>query len=122
MEKNDCDVCKKMQRFKNKQQSTPLLIAFIVVAIIASVFITLYMTSGSIVLKQEDNVKIELENDLDNGSTANNNIITGSNSTINGTIESKSDTGLYIMLSVIFASLIITGGIVYASKNRRDIH
>lgn len=117
--KTDCAVCKEELRAKYKHYGL-IKITCVVLLLAVSILGVLYLTDGSIgTVTEEKNIDFNIDNELDNGSTANTNINTGDNATVSGTIEQKSDIGIYIFLSVVFGSVIIVGGMIYVSKNRR---
>lgn len=115
MEEKDCKVCKKLvkEKYKNYKTWKVLAIVFIFLSVVLAV---LYFASGDMFVKEtvENNIEIE------NGNGVNeNSIITGSGSTISGTVETQSNIGIFILIGVV----ILTGGIVggcYIVSHKKD--
>lgn len=108
---SDCNVCRKM--LKAKYQAPKWLYALVLVLLMSTTVLgVLYFGEGNI----GGTTEIEINNELDNGSTAN--TVTGNNSTISGNVQVKDNSSLYIMIALIIGSIIIAGSIVYVNKNR----
>lgn len=115
MEETDCKVCKKFVKEKYKNYKIWRLTAIIFI-ILSVIFAILYFANGKVFTEKsiENNVKIE---NIDGQNE--NNVVTGDNSTISGTVETKSNIGVIIIISVLILSGGILGGcyIISSRKN-----
>lgn len=114
MDKKECEVCSKMVKEKYKHYKTwkVLAIVFICVSVL---FAVLYFASGKMFVHE----RIENNIEIDNGNGVNqNNVVTGNESTISGTVHKESNIGVIVLTCV----MILTGGIVcgcyIVSKNK----
>lgn len=115
MDNKECEVCTKMVREKYKHYKTwrNLAIVFICLTVL---FAILYFASGSMFVEETITNNIDIKNE---GSSNENNVVTGNGSTISGTITTESNIGGIIFGCV----LILTGGIVcgcYIISQKKD--
>lgn len=107
MDGSECKVCAKMvkEKYKRYKLWRNLAIIFMCFTFLLTI---LLVANCDLFVKEtvENNIKIE-NTDGENE----NNVVTGNNSTISGTIERESNIGVIIIVCV----LILTGGIVYGS-------
>lgn len=116
MDKKECEVCTKMVKEKYKHYKVWRTLA-IVFMCLTFLFAILFFANGNLFVKEtvENNIVVE------NASNENeNNIVTGSNSTISGTMQKESNIGIIIVV----CAIILSGGIVYGcyivSKKKSD--
>ena len=116
MEKKECEVCKKLvkEKYKHYRVWQALSIVFICLTVL---FAVLYFASGDMFVEEIT------ENDIvvKNGNGVNeNNIITGNDSTISGTVKSESNIGIIILVSAVILAGGIVCGCYFVSKKKND--
>lgn len=116
MEEADCKVCKKFVKEKYKNYKIWRLIAIIFI-ILSVVLAILYFANGTVFTEKsiENNIKIE---NFDGQNE--NNVVAGDNSTISGTVKTKSNIGIIIIISVLILSGGILGGCYIVSSRKNN--
>lgn len=104
MDNKECEVCAKMVKEKYKYYKTWRNLA-IVFMCLTFLFAILFFANGDLFVKETTENNIVVENTSNEND---NNIITGDNSTISGTVKTESNIGGIILASVI----ILSGGII----------
>lgn len=111
----DCEVCNKLIKEKHRNDFL-WKIACLILAVLSIVFAYLYFGSGAV--KTETEIKIDhstVENSGANGTI----IIGNEGEIVTGTIENTDYTPI-ICISIIFAAVIIVGGIIIAYNHKKD--
>lgn len=106
MDNKECEVCTKMVKEKYKHYKTWKVLAIVFICLTV-LFAVLFFANGNLMVEETIENNIVIENaDGDNE----NNVITGNNSTMSGTVitESESNIGVVIFVCV----LVLTGGIL----------
>lgn len=117
MDEKECKVCKKYTKAKYKYYKTWKCLAIIFICLTA-LFAILYFSSGDVFVEETTETNIRIE---DKGENSKTHIITGDNSTISGTTESKDNCGIVIIVCV----AILTGGVIsgcYLISKKKENH
>lgn len=115
MDNKECKVCSKMVKEKYKHYNTWKVLAIVFICV-SVVFAILYFASGDMFVKDitENDIVVKNGNGINE-----NNIVTGNDSTISGTVKTESNIGIIILVSVI----ILAGGIIvgcYIVSNKKN--
>lgn len=116
MDSKECEVCNKMVKEKYKHYKTWKILAIVFICV-AVVFAILYFASGKMFVEKTIENDIRIEN---TEGTNDNNIITGDNSTISGTVKTESNIGIIIIACVTILTGGIVGGCYIVSKNKSN--
>lgn len=116
MNEQECKVCTKMVKEKYKHYKTwkTLAIVFMCLTILLAI---LYFGSGKMMVEETIENNIVIENADGNNE---NNIVTGSGSTISGTVTTESNIGGIIVLCVLILTGGILGGCYIVSQKKSD--
>ena len=113
---SECEVCKKMIRAKYRHYKVWKTVAIVFIFLTALLSV-LYFASGDMFVKETTENEIVVEN----GDGINeNNIITGDQSTISGTVKTESNIGIIILVCCIILAGGIVGGCYIISRQKND--
>lgn len=116
MDNKECEVCTKMVKEKYKHYKSWKITAIVFICL-SVLFAVLFFASGKMFVQETVENNIVIENA--DGSNENN-VITGNQSTISGTVKTKSNIGIIIVVCVVILVGGIIGGCYIVSQKKSD--